>query len=492
MWSSVVIAYTIFFAILCLVSLLIFSRNKDKSERPIQDFLLAGNSLGRASVISLLLSTSFGLNSLLYQVWLGYSIGAWALVAQGAWAMSFVLLSYFSDTVRQYNSLHDLIGHHFTISSRVIAGICSIVGIMYLMGWEVSIAKVTLEHAFIETEGSELVGVSSRASILIFGIVGGCLGYTLLGGLRGNANIDGLLNLFKLISILILSIIAINIFVQSGGDVWNSFFPSIESMEQRLGWWGLITNVVFSLAWQFVDNSTWQSIIGGREKHLGDAASNLRLSGLTIFIVPGVIGTILGVSLTNISGVTDSNILAKAITILPGISSILLICALIAIIGCVMSVIDGLFLASAYTLIIDIFYSQKKLNELDSNHEKAEAVLAKVRIAIVVIALTGIFGVQYLLETVFDKTVFDFLYLVIITQISLTGPVLIALFRIPTKPYAANVAILSSLSVGFISVLMGGLSDQKWLLDGAGSFTAITSIILTLIFKHQRLNGNNS
>ena len=53
-------------------------------EQPLTEYLLADTALGRFPVISLLLSSSFGLNALLYQIWLGYSVGVWGLVAQAA------------------------------------------------------------------------------------------------------------------------------------------------------------------------------------------------------------------------------------------------------------------------------------------------------------------------------------------------------------------------------------------------------------------------
>lgn len=59
-----------------------------ESQGPLQGFLLADQGLSKQSVVTLLFSTSFSLNGLLYQAWLGYQIGLWAILVQLAWAYS--------------------------------------------------------------------------------------------------------------------------------------------------------------------------------------------------------------------------------------------------------------------------------------------------------------------------------------------------------------------------------------------------------------------
>src|SRR5436190_21681219 len=87
------------------------------------DYLLADQTLGRQSVVQLLFSGSFSLNGMLYQVWLGYAIGLWALIVQGAWAISYVLLSPYSEQLLEAKSLHSFLGARFGERTKVIAGI---------------------------------------------------------------------------------------------------------------------------------------------------------------------------------------------------------------------------------------------------------------------------------------------------------------------------------------------------------------------------------
>jgi Na+/proline symporter len=195
-WNLALGAIACIFAISSLLSL--FSSKRAALDNPIEGYLLAGASLGRPSVVSLLLSSSFGLNALLYAVWLGYSIGAWALVIQAGWALSFILIAPYSPKIHAHRSLHDLLGTRFDAPTRVIAGICSLVGMMYLMGWEVGIGNATL-RGFLQFDGSMTVSETlAGAPWLAGGIVLGCLLYTVLGGLRGNASADKFMNLTKI------------------------------------------------------------------------------------------------------------------------------------------------------------------------------------------------------------------------------------------------------------------------------------------------------
>src|SRR5690349_9685572 len=72
----------------------------------LRGYLLAGNTLKKYRVINLLWSTSFSLNGMLYQVWLGYIVGMWGLLSQAVWAASFFWLAKYADTVRANDSLH--------------------------------------------------------------------------------------------------------------------------------------------------------------------------------------------------------------------------------------------------------------------------------------------------------------------------------------------------------------------------------------------------
>lgn len=480
MWVSALIAFSVVFATAACSALFAPKKSSNGVVKPVSDFFLADQNLSQSAVVSLLLSSSFGLNGLFYQVWLGYTVGIWGLLIQGAWALSFLLLSPFSKEIQTHRSLHDTIGSHFGKGTRILAGICSILGISYMMGWEVAVGNSTLNDLFNKQEGTS----SWYAEVLTSAIVFGCLLYTVLGGLRGNAIVDKILNIFKIFTITTLTVvITYTALKNSQFHFLEKLFPSFETMQEKLGWWGLLTNIAFSLAWQFVDNSTWQSVIGGANNQA--TASNLKWGGLAVFIAPGIVGTLLGVSLNSVDGINSGNILARAFESIAIVNfEVISIFMLITIIACIMSMIDGLFLASAFALIIDIFHPDQNFEQLDNNPLKAEKLLVWIRISLVVCAVFGVYGVRQLFD-ILNLSLFDFVYVLVIMQLSLIGSVLFSLFKIPSKRYSGYISILLSLFIGFLSVYLGSKTGKSWLTDGAGTFTIMASILVLITGKQK-------
>src|SRR5882672_8170029 len=129
-------------------------RSPSSESGPLRTFLLAGNSLKKYSVVNLLWSTDFSLNGMLYQIWLGYQVGAWALVTQAAWAGSYLLLARYSPRIASSDSLHRALGASFGPGTRLVTGIFSIVGAMALIGWEFSVGRSTFAGLIPETDGT--------------------------------------------------------------------------------------------------------------------------------------------------------------------------------------------------------------------------------------------------------------------------------------------------------------------------------------------------
>lgn len=478
-WNLALGALASVVVLAALLALVSPASKREERDHPIENYLLAGGSLGRSSVVSLLLSSSFGLNSLFYQVWLGFTVGAWGLVAQGAWALSFVLLAPFSSTIRSHKSLHELLGERFGFVTRVVAGVCSLFGIMYLMGWEAEVSRATIDSMLSSSGGMSIQEAAGAATWLTSGIVFGCLMYTVLGGLKGNAVADLALNLVKLITVCFLTILLLPRFAMpTGPSFWGALLPSFETMRDKLGLWGLTTNIAFSVVWQFVDTSSWQSIIAGAEKKEGDTAWNLRWSGIAVFVAPGIIGTLLGMSMVGAPDITSENILAKLVTLAPSLGGVVVFAVFVMIMACVLSMLDGLFLATTFTFVVDILHPHETFASLEADSGKAERLLLVIRIALIGIAIAAIWGVKFFLA-VSGLSLFDFVYVVIITQLALFGPVLITLTTHREARFPAWLPICLALVVGFGAVIVGTTQDLKWVVDGAGAFTILVSWLAT-------------
>ncbi len=448
---------------------------KQKKVQSVEDFLLGGKTLDRTSVINLLLSSSFGVNALFYAIWLGYTVGIWGLVIQAAWAISFLLLTPFAKKLRSGNSLHDFLGNRFGVATKILAAICSLVGLMYLMGWEVAIGEGAF-NLLLPSSG-HASSAFSPASLLIAGIVLGTLTYTILGGLRGNAIVDKLLNGLKVVFVGLLTVLLLHHFFWAGNNSFMAaMFPSFKTMVVNLGIWGLITNVIFNLSWQFVDNSSWQSIIAGGEKKNKDTVRNLRLSSLAIFLTIGLFGTLIGVALVGSPGISPDNVLSQAIQLLPGNGALLTFGMFVVIIACIMSLLDGLFLASSLTLLTDLLQLKKDSVWNKAAHNPKRKLLI-MRLSLVLIAFIAVYGVKFIFN-VTGASLFDFVYIVIITQLALFGPVIIGLATNRVRRRSLWLAIAIALVVGFGSIFLGISKDIKFLVDGAGTFALLASTVM--------------
>lgn len=433
----------------------------------ISDFLLAGRRLRTTEIVSLLLSSSFGLNAIFYAAWLGYSIGAWALLIQFAWSASFFLLIPVARHFSNITSLHDFLGQCFGYKTKLLAALCSLIGIIYFVAWEVNINVTTVTPLL---PGN--VGVFTIAAFA-FGVIT----YTLLFGLRGNAYIDKYINLIKLAMLFAITSIAFFHFLKLPSDViYQSIFPSFDKVITNIGMVGLATNIVFNVAWQFVDNSSWQSIIGGSEVSKGSTSRNLKYSGLMIFLTVNLISTVLGISLAQMSNVTPDNILSMTSGFVPQYGNLISTGIIVLSIGSMMSLVDGMLLSLALTVSSDIL--PKSFWTKFSEKRK----LRLIQLLVVAFGLITIWGFEGILKA-FRINLFDFLYIIVISQLSLIGPVIFGLYGKVRKNDAMWIVILLALTVGFGSVIVGGITENKMLIDGAGAFSVITSLLSAWIIN---------
>ena len=121
----------------------------------------------------------------------------------------------------------------------------------------------------------------------------------------------------------------------------------------NLGILGFATNIIFNLAWQFVDNSSWQSIIGGSKNSTDATSRNLKYSGFVIFLTVNLMSTLIGISLAHVSTITPDNILSTISGLMPQYGELVSTGIIILSIGSLMSVVDGMLLSLAQMCIRD-------------------------------------------------------------------------------------------------------------------------------------------
>jgi Na+/proline symporter len=450
--------------------------NMKSQQENNSSFLLAAGKLKSSSVIHLLLSSSFGLNAVFFAAWLGYAIGFWALIIQLAWSVSFFLLIPAAKHFSKVESLHDFLGQKFGKTTRVIAALCSLIGINYLIAWEVSIDKAAISPLI--SQNGDLIAmilISLGALITLF--------YTSYFGLKGNAIVDTILNFTKILILLfIFGLVFSNFLKLPSGIMLNSIFPPFSKVVLTLGIVGFVTNILFSLFWQLVDNSSWQSIIGGSNVSKSSTQNNLKLSGFYIFLFVNFLATVLGICLSGISNVTPDNILALTVGIIPSLKLITSIGIILLSIFSLMSLADGMLLASSSIISFDIFPNIKLL----SNKLKNSKNLSKI--SVIIFGLISIWGIQLLFNAL-KLNLFELVYIIIISQLALVGPVIVGIMS-NKKNNLMFIPILIGLFIGFGSSIYGIIAENKILIDGAGSFTIISSILSSFIFSLGKNSDN--
>jgi Na+/proline symporter len=463
-------------------------RRKGEYRGPLSDYLLASQGLESRSVVQLLLSGSFSLNGMLYQVWLGYTIGLWALVVQGAWALGYVLLGPFSSSILESKSLHSFLANRFGEKTRVLAGLCSIIGFTILVGWEFNVGLTTFEGLFT-IHGQP----PARTATFIFtvAVVFASFLYTAMGGLRGDAFANFIQNVIKgsVFGLMIALLVVVARTLPVNGELKTAFFPSFSQVIANLTWFGLITNIAFSLIWQFVDMSTWQSIIASAHKsNEHKSRRDLQRGGFAVFMAPGVVGTILGVFLVGLKDVNADNVMTRLVSILPYQNPTLLFLVFAAILASMMSTIDIVLLASAYSFVLDVAYRAKSLTEIDKDDELARKLLGYVRLLLGVLAFVGTLGV-YVLVNSYNVSLFNVVYVLVICQLALTGPVVVGFQKAKRAGDGMVWSIIVGLCVGFGSTLGSRLFHQEWLLTGAGCFTMLASYLVAESMVDRRVKA---
>lgn len=173
------------------------------SRGTIQSFFWGDQNVSRGLSASMMLTSSFSLNGLLYQAWLGFSIGWWSLLVQAVWCAGFVVLAFNAPRFRELlnrGTMHGIIASRFGTFAGKIAAVASVLGFSILIGWESVVGATVLKNA---TGAGDLVYI-----VLPLVLVFVASFYTSTGGLRGNAAVNAVQNIFK-VAVLTLGAILI-------------------------------------------------------------------------------------------------------------------------------------------------------------------------------------------------------------------------------------------------------------------------------------------
>lgn len=440
----------------------IADENPKVFERSLDEHFLASRSLSIRKTASLLLSSSFGANSLLYGAFLGYAMGVWALVIQFAWTASFYLMARFSNQVYESTSLHEFLGRKYGQTTRKVAALCSIIGILYFAGWEIAIARSSLGSTVNISQSSTLL------LVLLVALV--ATAYTVTWGRRGNGKINLVVNSAKSIGLLLITVLLAWTTVKNHAVTGSMLLPHVSEAISALGVIGLITNLVLNLGWQFVDNSSWQSVISASQTSSNPKRS-LRLAGLATFFTINGLSVLLGTLLRSASGVDANNILGQVVSNTSVLHSVSLAVMVGLLLLSAMTLIDGAMLSVSQTITVDF------RNKLIS---PKRVTLRYARIATIIVSLLIAFGVNIFINAL-GGSIFNFVYIFVIAQLSLTGTVLAGLIFPNVKAKHMWAPVVAGLAIGFGAAIVGTFIDNQILVQAAGTIATIVSTCYAFI-----------
>jgi hypothetical protein len=471
---------TLAFGIVLLVSIVLSWVYAPRTPT-IHGFFWSDQRLSLRFTTSLMVSGSFSLNGILYQAWLGYITGWWSLTVQLIWCLGYIFLAlrapHFTEALSK-GTLHGIIGSSFGPSGSKTAALASFAGFGVLIGWEAAVGVSVLENLHGITED-----ISWFAPVVVAVLAGL---YTCAGGLKGNARVNYVQNVFKGATLVMATVLLVasakdGLGVLVGSPAAHTRLP--EAITQ-LGGIALISNLLFSFFWQVVDMSNWQDMSStyGTSRRVRSVIS----SSLVVFLFPGVVGSVIGIALSDwgsdLGIITDSNIVSRFLEAVAGfpLIAVLLVGAYAA---SMLSTIDGAALSAAQSITWDVTnrHSVEKVLALGPNREPVQEdslIIAVSRLFILL--LTGL-GSSVVIYLVFSLGVdlFDVVYFAVLAQMSLLGPVLYCLYGSRRTQIAkfGFLPVVASLGLGVLSSLAGKYSGVVDLYTFAPIATIVASIL---------------
>lgn len=240
-------------------------------------------------------------------------------------------------------------------------------------------------------------------------------------------------------------------------------------------------NVAFSLAWQFVDLSTWQAAIA-TESGLNKAKGALQSAGLSVFVAPGILGTVMGIGLSGYPDLTSETVLPALVKLVGGQPWIIFILT-VAIATCAMSFVDTMMLGIGLAAVTDLMFRSKvdqynllQASEVaDRAHRQGVAkIIGWARLTLLGTAVLGTYAIGWISDWL-GISLFDLVYVVVVSQLSMFGPVMIGLLNGRPTHYSGVLATLSALVAGYGLSIYGGVIGNSDMVNGAPLLSLILS-----------------
>jgi Na+/proline symporter len=441
----------------------IFIAQKRKSSR-VEKFFVGGRNIGFPLFTQTTWGSSFAFgNSIFYAIWLGYALGLSALWFQALWALGMFIYGLLLPRLvlhTQNYTLHGFLGSHYGNSSRIVASLISTIGLIILLGFEISFA------AQFFTQITNLQHLEWLV-VLVLSIF--IVTFCSIGGYSANVLTDKITN--RLAFILLFALLSMIIFNNQPEilDVISTkrILDSLTDFSSSN--WVFLTGLAFFSLFNIVDMSNWQNVsansldVNDKYKQIQMKKAMFKAAGLFL-ITPVFVGTIIGYLIKILGQGTDdqSVFMSTFVFNLLPIATILfsIIIGIITFIFLASSLTgaDSWLLACAQTISWD-FIDYKKFKEFNFKIENFDEqshqyITRRGRIILMIIGIIGTLSIYYISKYIWGE-VFALQFIIFGGGLALLPALIYGILKNnPTKSNRLSKFTLMSFILGYGSALI--------------------------------------
>jgi Na+/proline symporter len=439
---------------------------KRRSSR-VDDFFQAGRNIGIPLFTQTTWGSSFAFgNSIFYAVWLGYSMGLTALWLQAIWALgmaAYALMLPRLVPLTETYTLHGFLGSHYGTVCRILASVISSIGLIVLLGFELSFAAQYF---------SQVTATQHREWLIVLVVAVFFASFCSIGGFQANSRTDRISNYLAVGALIILLFV---VAAQHWDALHGAFTPSAiaRSATASTGWSNLaILGIAFFALFNFVDMTNWQTV-SANSLTSGDASASaaqqrqmrnamLRAAGLFL-VAPVFTGTLLGYMLRVLSIGTEDQSLFMSHLVLglvggkTAVAAITLALVTFIFVASSLSGVDSWMLATAQTISWDLLdYSVFREHDFDvRKFEPAlhERITRRARAVLLMVGVLGAGGVYYVSKYVW-KDIFSLQFVIFGGGLAMLPSLLFAIYAPSRRSAVLTVGATLSIALGYGSAIV--------------------------------------
>jgi Na+/proline symporter len=461
----------------------------------VEEFFVAGRNIGLPLFTQTNWGSSFAFgNSIFYAIWLGYSVGLSALWVQALWAVGMTAYALLLPRLVKYTqnyTLHGFLGSSYGSACRVTASIISVIGLLILLGFELS---------FVAQYFSQVTNLQHLEWLVVLALAIFVATFCNIGGFKANTVTDRISNYFALgalLCLLLLTVTKHHTALAQGFTpkaLWSS--AGDFSSSSILYFIGLGVFALFNI----VDMSNWQNVSANSlDDDLSPASQAQRnnmkwamLKAAALFLfAPVLTGTVLGYMLRVLQiGTTDQNTFMSHLVfgVLPTnpVLSVLILSVLtFAFLASSLAGTDSWLLASTQTLSWDLIDYKRfraagfKVSNFDQVQN--EGITRRGRLILMIVGVGGASIVYYISKYVWDQ-VFALQFVIFGGGLAMLPALLFGIFRSPIS----EVKILPKFALMSIIVGYGcalGLFGYSLVTQNPDAVSPLPVVVLVTAFS---------